>query len=175
MDTDTLGRRTRTKRQSTRKIVRAMPRDLLWLEKLHYHGPLPTSYLHEFTCHLAKDRARTLKRLAMLHHEVNLLTRPTKQFDTMDARYNQLVYDLSDSAIQVCAMKNAIALIRLPTVGHGNTVSWSHALRHQLIWRLAARIFDTSTNMKSSINWVCRCACLSQSEMIGWVVMSNMI
>ena len=101
MDIDTLGRRTRIKRQSTGKIVRAMPRDLLWLEKLHHHGPLPTSYLHEFTAHLAKDRARTLKRLAALHHEVNLLTRPTKQFDTMDARYNQLVYDLGDSAIQV--------------------------------------------------------------------------
>ncbi|MFT5114814.1 MAG: hypothetical protein ACI8P9_004154 [Parasphingorhabdus sp.] len=101
MDTDTLGRRTRTKRQSTGKIIRPMPRDLLWLEKLHHHGPLPTSYLHEFTVHLAKDRARTLKRLAALHHEANLLTQPTQQFDTMDAQYNQLIYDLNDSAIQV--------------------------------------------------------------------------
>lgn len=73
----------------------------MWFEKLHHHGPLPTSYLHAFTEHLARDRARTLKRLASLHHEANLLDRPAQQFDTLDARYNQLIYDLGPRSLQV--------------------------------------------------------------------------
>lgn len=92
--TDTLGRRTRTRRQPRGKRIRLRPRDLLWFEKLHQHGPLPTSYLHEFSRHLGGDYARTLKRLADLFHEGGYLDRPRQQFDTIDARYNQLVYDI---------------------------------------------------------------------------------
>ena len=101
MDTDTLGRRKRTRRQPSGRTIRPQPRDLLWFEKLHHHGPLPTSYLHAFSEHLARDRARTLKRLASLHHEANLLDRPAQQFDTLDARYNQLIYDLGPRSLQV--------------------------------------------------------------------------
>ena len=39
--------------------------------------------------------------MARLYHEGALLSKPGKQFDTMDARYNQLVYDLNENSIQV--------------------------------------------------------------------------
>lgn len=96
---DALGRRSRTKRQPTGKCLTLRPRDLLWFEKLHRHGPLPTSYLLAFSRHLGSDTARALKRLGDLFHEGAYLTRPHQQFDTMDARFNQLVYDLDERAI----------------------------------------------------------------------------
>lgn len=100
MDIDTLGRRKRTRRQPSGRTIRPQPRDLFWFEKLHHHGPLPTSYLHAFTEHLARNLAPTLKRLASPHREANLLNRPTQQFDTFDARYNQLIYDLGLRTLQ---------------------------------------------------------------------------
>lgn len=94
--TDALGRRSRTKRQPTGKRISLRPRDLLWLEKLHHHGPLPTSYLYAFSRRLCGDEARTLKRLSDLFHEGAYLKRPYQQFETIDARFNQLVYDLDE-------------------------------------------------------------------------------
>lgn len=95
---DTLGRRTRTRRQQRGKRIGLRARDLLWFEKIREHGPLPTSYLLEFSGHLAVDRTRALKRLADLYHEGGYLDRPEQQFHTIDARYNQLVYDLDSRA-----------------------------------------------------------------------------
>ena len=92
--TDTRGRRLRTSRQPRGTQIYLQPRDLLWFEKLHEHGPLPTSYLHAFARHLGSDRTRALKRLADLYNEGRYLSRPRQQFETLDARYNQLVYDL---------------------------------------------------------------------------------
>ncbi len=94
--TDAIGRRTRTMRQPRGKRIGLRPRDLLWFRKLHEHGPLPTSYLYAFSKHLAHDRVRTLKRLADLYNEGNHLDRPHQQFQTIDARYNQLVYALNE-------------------------------------------------------------------------------
>ncbi len=96
--TDTLGRRMRTKRKPTGKRIYLAPRDLLWFKKLHQHGPLPTSYLHAFSAHLAKDKGRALKRLADLYNDGEYLIRPKQQFQTIDARCNQLVYDLDRRA-----------------------------------------------------------------------------
>lgn len=96
---DALGRRSRTNRHATGKRMSLRPCDLLWFEKLHHHGPLPTSYLLAFVQHLRADKGRALKRLADLFHEGGYLTRPRQQFDTIDARFNQLVYDLDESAL----------------------------------------------------------------------------
>lgn len=93
--TDALGRRLRMRRQPKGKRIGLRPRDLLWFEKLHQHGPLPTSYLYEFGKLLGRDKSRTLKRLADLYNERGYLDRPLQQFQTIDARYNQLVYQLA--------------------------------------------------------------------------------
>ena len=93
-DTDTRGRRTRTMRQPIGKRITLRERDLLWLLKLHEHGPLPTSYLHAFTRHLGRDKSRALKRLADLFNDGGYLDRPSQQFETIDARFNQIVYQL---------------------------------------------------------------------------------
>ena len=46
---DTLGRRSRMKPQSTGKHIRLTERDLLWMQKIHEHGPLSTGELLAFS------------------------------------------------------------------------------------------------------------------------------
>ncbi|MDG2001776.1 MAG: replication-relaxation family protein [Novosphingobium sp.] len=108
---DALGRRSRLKPISTGKRVTPQPRDLLWFEKLAEHGPLPTSFLLEFSRHTHKSQKRARERLTDLFNEDNTphggayLTRPHQQFRTIDSRYNQLVYDLAPAGL--AALKKA--------------------------------------------------------------------
>lgn len=66
--------------------------------------PLSTSYLLEFTKDLRASEARQKDRLTILFNEHNnphgyaYLDRPWQQFDTLDARYHQLIYSLTHSA-----------------------------------------------------------------------------
>lgn len=83
-------------RQPTGKRIWLQDRDILWFQKLHEHGPLPTSYLHAFTQRLGWDKSRALKRLADLFNEGGYLDRPKQQFETIDARFNQIVYGLGE-------------------------------------------------------------------------------
>jgi hypothetical protein len=98
---DALGRRDREKPHSTGKRVSPRARDLLWLQKLHEHGPLSSRYLHAFSARLARSEKRSQDRLTDLFHESctahggAYLTRPWQQFETLDARYQDLVYDLA--------------------------------------------------------------------------------
>lgn len=97
---DALGRRSRTQPASTGKRVTPQPRDLLWFQKIHEHGPLSSTYLHAFSKHLAINEKRARDRLTDLFNEANTrhggayLTRPYQQFQTFDARYQNLVYEL---------------------------------------------------------------------------------
>lgn len=101
---DTLHRRRRDRPLSTDKRVTPQPRDLLWFQKLHEHGPLSSTYLHEFSKHLARNEKRSRDRLTDLFNESRTphggpyLVRPPQQFQTLDARYQDLVYDLSPAA-----------------------------------------------------------------------------
>lgn len=100
-DTDAVGRRNRLAANPSGKRISLTERDALWLQKLAEHGPLPTSFLLEFSdgSHASDKRAR--ERLCDLFHEDNTLDggpyliRPVQQFRTIDSRYNQLVYDLA--------------------------------------------------------------------------------
>ncbi len=104
---DSIGRRSRMKPQTTGKRIRLTERDLVWMHKLHEHGPLPTSMLHDFTKHLATNYQRTQNRLTDLFNEDNnahgkpYLIRPPQQFNIIDARYRELAYDLSDTGKKV--------------------------------------------------------------------------
>lgn len=90
-----------------------MPRDLTWLEAIHRHGPLASSYMFEFAKPLGMNMKRAQERLADLFHEDNTahdgpyLQRPAQQFQTLDARYNQIVSDLSPAGLK--ALKQADA------------------------------------------------------------------
>ena len=101
---DAIGRRHRDQPQSTGKRVTPQPRDLLWFEKLHQHGPLSSSYLHAFSARLARNEKRARDRLTDLFNEARTphggayLARPWQQFQTLDARYQDLVYDLAPPA-----------------------------------------------------------------------------
>ena len=103
---DSLGRRNRMIPQSTGKRIRLTERDLLWMSKINTHGPLSTSELYAFGKHLGGNLQRAKNRLTDLFNEDNnahgktYLDRPHQQFDTMDARYNELVYDLTKAGIK---------------------------------------------------------------------------
>ncbi len=99
--TDSLNRRRRDRRQSTGKRITLQSRDLLWLQKLHEHGPLSSGFLHAFSQHIARNEKRARDRLTDLFNETETphrgayLDRPMQQFRTFDARYQPLVYELA--------------------------------------------------------------------------------
>jgi hypothetical protein len=111
---DSIGRRSRLRATSTGKCVSPTQRDLRWFRTLAEHGPLPSSFLLEFTkdSHASDKRAR--ERFTDLFHEDrtpdggSYLIRPPQQFRTIDSRYNQIVYDLAPTgraALKRCGME----------------------------------------------------------------------
>lgn len=108
---DTLGRRSRMHPQSTGKRIRLTPRDLLWMQKIHEHGPLSTSELLALSDDGKQNKGRAQNRLTDLFNEDNTahgaayLTRPLQQFQTIDARYKELVYGLTKAGEE--ALKEA--------------------------------------------------------------------
>ncbi|WP_028795334.1 replication-relaxation family protein [Thalassobaculum salexigens] len=102
-DRDVIGRRRRDRRSPEGKVKKSTERSLIWFEKLHRHGPLPSTFLHAYTEHLCRNAAWARRELADLFHEDSVhggpyLDRPWQQFDTMDARHHDLVYDLTEAA-----------------------------------------------------------------------------
>ena len=103
---DTLGRRNRMRANSTGKRIRLSGRDETWLEAIHRHGPLSSSCLLAFAKSMGSSEKRARERLGDLFHESDTrhdgayLTRPPQQFQTIDSRYNQLVYDLTPAGKQ---------------------------------------------------------------------------
>ena len=152
---DALGRRRRTRPQSTGKRVTPQPRDLLWFEKLAEHGSLPSSFLLEFAKDTHRSDKRAKERLTDLFNEKRTpdggtyLTRPPKQFETLDARYNQLVYDLSPASL--AALSRAGCPIRPRRSG-----PWWHSL------------------MVSCITASIELACLERSD-LGYIPQSKIL
>ncbi len=109
---DTLGRRNRMKPQSTGKRIRLTKRDLLWMQAIHHHGPLSTSELLAFSGGGEQNKGRAQNRLTDLFNETDTphgaayLTRPPQQFETIDARYNELIYGLTKAGEQ--ALKDLV-------------------------------------------------------------------
>ena len=141
--TDSIGRRCRTARQPRGKRIGLRPRDLLWFQKLHEQGPLPTSYLYAFSEHLSRDRTRTLKRLADLYNEGRYLERPPQQFHTIDARYNQLVYTLDERG--TVALKEAGAWSDYVVHTGG---PWTHRLMVSCITASLELAADARTDLR---------------------------
>lgn len=121
--TDTLGRRNRLSAQSTGKRVSPTTRDRLWFSKLAEHGPLPSSFLLQFTHDIRQSQKRARERLCDLFHEDNTqdggsyLVRPPQQFRTIDSRYNQLVYDLAPAGWRALSLMEKSAHKRAAASG----------------------------------------------------------
>ncbi|MEP3422878.1 MAG: replication-relaxation family protein [Erythrobacter sp.] len=126
---DAIGRRSRSHPQPSGKRITLQSRDLLWLQKLHEHGPLPSSFLLEYCKATHTNERRAKDRLTNLFHENNTpdqgfyLTRPAQQFRTADSRYNQLVYDVTKSGRKALERERP-GVVTAPT----NTGHWVHKL-----------------------------------------------
>ena len=100
---------------------------MLWFQKLREHGPLSSTYLHAFSKHLRRSEKRARDRLTDLFHETNTphksayLNRPWQQFQTFDARYQDLVFDLTPAGEQ--ALKD-VGLHN--DYGHSHSGPWIH-------------------------------------------------
>ena len=112
---DAQGRRKRTMPISTGKQITLQPADLLWFEKLHEHGPLPSSFLLAYSADIRKSQKRATERLTDLFNEEETkhggryLDRPPQQFRTIDSRYNSLVYDLMPAGRRALDEANRLA------------------------------------------------------------------
>jgi hypothetical protein len=104
---DSMGRRYRASPVSTGKRIRPSDRDILLFDKLHRHGPLSTPYLVAYSQLLRKSVTRAKDRLTDLFneddtpHNGTYLDRPWQQFETLDARQNDLVYSLTPQSERV--------------------------------------------------------------------------
>ena len=107
---DCAGRRRRDRRSPTGIELGLTERDLLWLEKLHRHGPLASTFLLAYSRSTHRSCGRAKDRLTHLYHEAGkhggaYLERPWQQFATQGSRYHDLVYDVSDAGLR--ALKDA--------------------------------------------------------------------
>lgn len=97
---DSVGRRLRHKRVPEGRRVILTERDLAWFSALHRHGPLPSSYLHEFTKDTHTNFKMSTSRLKLLFHEnPSYIDRPFRQFETLDPRGNELVHALTEHSV----------------------------------------------------------------------------
>lgn len=97
---DALRRRSRfAPPQPLRGRIEISDSDLAVFEALHRHGPLPTHYLFRFSGHQSFNTFQ--HRLTKLYNgtgAASYLVRPPQQFASFHARYQHMVYDLSDAA-----------------------------------------------------------------------------
>ncbi len=156
---DALGRRCRTRPIATGKRITPQPRDLLWFEKLAEHGPLPSSFLLAFAKDTHASEKRAKERLTDLFNEDRTpgkgayLTRPPEQFRTIDARYNQLVYDLSPASIS--ALRKAGCPIRPTRSG-----PWWHSLMVSCI----TASFELACRAREDVNYIPQSKILDRAE-----------
>lgn len=124
---DSLGRRFPTTTLSTGKRVNLTHRRLAWFERLNWYGPLPSSFLLEYS------RLWGYRNDQKARHDFTLLTteddtpygsrylsKPTQQNTSFyRPRNQQLVYDLSEASLK--ALKDAD---RYVDMGHND--HWMH-------------------------------------------------
>lgn len=113
---DTLNRRSRfAPPQPVGKRIELRERDLQVFEAIHRHGPLPTHYLYEFVRSSSKDYTAFQQRLTKLYNgaatSAPYLAKPEQQHASFDARYQQLIYDLSPVAKAVLSERGRLTRI----------------------------------------------------------------
>jgi len=148
---DSLNRRRRDRRLSTGKRVAPQPRDLLWFQKLHEHGPLSSLYLHAFSKHIGRSEKRARDRLTDLFNETETphggayLDRPLQQFRTFDARYQPLVYELAPAGER--ALREAG---KWSDFANGHSGPW----QHQFMVSCITASIELATLDNSNLNYI---------------------
>jgi len=81
--------------------------DVEIFDAIQRHGPLPTHLLYEFAKHLRPGFRAHADRLTKFYHGAEntppMLSRPPQQFASFAARYQPLIYDLTDAGRQILA------------------------------------------------------------------------
>lgn len=150
-EVDAIGRRSRFRPTSTGKRVRPTERDFTWFAKLAEHGPLPSAYLHAFTADLRRNEKRARERLTDLFNESETphgdayLSRPLQQFQTIDSRYNHLVYDLTPAS-----RKALHEVDRLPAKVPQSGGPWLH---HLMVACITASI-ELETRVRDDLKYI---------------------
>lgn len=109
MKTDSLKRRLRTAApQPKDRHIALSDNDIQIFESIHRHGPLPSHYIHALSA--KKNYTAHQHRLTKLFNGArrglkteNYLTKPDQQFMGYASRYQPLIYDLNEKAIQLLA------------------------------------------------------------------------
>jgi hypothetical protein len=120
---------SRITRKPTGKRITLRPRDMLMLEFIQRHGPLPSHYLYEATKHISRNMFWHRKRLKDLWNERDTphgsfyLERPFQQFQTYFARSQFIVYGLTDASRQALADAGKLNQYATPPGG-----GFTHAL-----------------------------------------------
>lgn len=158
---DTLGRRNRMRANPKGKRIRLSDRDRVWFAALHRHGPLSSSFLLEFTKGSGVSEKRAKERLCDLFHEPSTphkgayLKRPPQQFQTIDSRYNQLVYDLAPAG------HSAVTETGVYSERSGSSGSpWWHAF---MVASVTASI-ELATRQRDDLTFIPQAAILDRAE-----------
>jgi len=108
MRRDALNRRMRyAEPQPIGKFAGVKAADVEIFDAIQRHGPLPTHLLYEFAKHLRPGFRAHADRLTKFYHGAEntppMLSRPPQQFASFAARYQPLIYYLTDAGRQVLA------------------------------------------------------------------------
>jgi len=108
MRRDALNRRLRyAEPQPLGKFAGVKAADVEIFDAIQRHGPLPTHLLYEFAEHLRPGFRAHADRLTKFYHGAEntppMLSRPPQQFASFAARYQPLIYDLTEGGKQVLA------------------------------------------------------------------------
>ncbi len=136
---------------STGKRVTQTPRDLLWFQKIHEHGPLSSTYLHEFSKHLCSNPKRARDRLTDLFNEDQTphsgayLSRPWQQFATFDSRYQELVYELTPASQKALTEQD---------MWHGTAGGASGPWKHRYMVASITSSIELATLDRNDLNYI---------------------
>lgn len=113
MQTDALQRRLRfAPPQATKQRIDVQESDYLIFEAINKHGVLPATYLFQFVSHLKSDYTAFQHRLTDLYNgDVDgnrYLDRPPQQWDGFEARYQPIVYSLTEQSKALLAETNRL-------------------------------------------------------------------
>ncbi len=124
MKSDALNRRSRfAGRQPTGKRLALQERDFCYFSALERHGPLPATYLYEFSKGTARNYKGHQQRLTDLYNEDNTphrgfyLERPAQQYASINARYQPMAYENTELAGKALRDKGTPAQIWVPPNG----------------------------------------------------------
>jgi len=126
------------RRIPTGQRVELQPRDIEIFKLLNRYRYLRSTYIHAF---VGGDKTKLIERLGKLYHEGGYLDRPTQQWESLSARHQPAVYEITRKARDVLREEGYLS-------GHSATPgarsfgarrraaaisSRSHGLRHPLV------------------------------------------